>query len=84
MKTELTQLKNIIKEKGLTLSVILTDTPYNEKAFEFYDGEQYFQDILYFFNYKDAKNFIEKYDTTLKKISLLKEKIKKLESELIK
>ena len=83
MKTELTQLKNIIKEKGLTLSVILTDTPYNKKAFEFYDGDKYFQDILYFFNYKDAKNFIEKYDTTLKKISFLKKKIEKLESELI-
>lgn len=83
MKTELTQLKNIIKEKGLTLSVILTDTLYNEKAFEFYDGDKYFQDILYFFNYKDAKNFIEKYDITLKKISFLKKKIEKLESELI-
>lgn len=84
MEKELKQLENIIKEKGLALSVILTETLYNKKAFEFYDYDMYFQDILYFFNYEDAKKFIERYDTTLKKISLLKEKIKKLESELIK
>ena len=71
METELTQLKNIIKEKGLTLSVILTDTPYNTKAFEFYDGDKYFQDILYFFNYKDAKNFIERYNITIRKIEII-------------
>lgn len=83
MEKELKQLENIIKEKGLALSVILTETLYNKKAFEFYDYDTYFQDILYFFNYEDAKKFIERYDTTLRKISFLKKEIKKLESELI-